>query len=247
MQAPPRQPSSSSKLRHATRENAHVLYSWAASSPAAPLLDLRVVQRIRQRFQRRLPANDVLEILDALVASQVRAFWVAGGWGVDALLTEQTREHVDLDLVLDFADEGRAQAALEGLGLQRIGKIRDEFVPGALMPRRIFMRDGRGRMVDLHPVDLQTWPGSWFERLQREGRLSFAIDPADACTEGSIADRPVRCLSAELQVASRQVYELSDADCQDVIRLCARFDVPLPPDLEAQISPERIDSLMRIG
>lgn len=234
-------------LRHAARENAHALYSWAARSPAAPLLDLRAVQRIRRRFQTRLPAADVLEILDALDASQVRAWWVAGGWGVDALLSEQTREHVDLDLLLGFADEGPARAALEELGLQRIGKKRDEFFPGALMPRRIYMRDDQGRIVDLHGVDLHTWPGSWFETLQREGRLSFAVDPADAFAEGSIAGRSVPCLSAELQVASHQVYDPSEADRQDLTRLCARFDLPLPPDLEAPISPGRIDAPMRTG
>ncbi|MEK6251708.1 MAG: amino acid transporter [Actinomycetota bacterium] len=174
-------------------------------------------------------AADVLEILGALDASQVRTWRVAGGWAVDALLTEQTREHVDLDLLLDSADEGRAQAALEELGLRRTRNKRSDFVPDALMPRRIFMRDDWGRMVDLHPVDLHTWPGSWFERLQREAQLSFAIDPADAFAEGSIAGRSVPCLSAGLQVASRQVYEPSDADRQDVTRLCARFDLPCRP------------------
>lgn len=238
MQKPNGRPPNSSKLRHAARKNVHALYSRAASSPslrtiAAPLVNLRAVQRMIGGFQRRMGADDVFEILDALDASRARC-WVAGGWAVDAVLTEQTREHVDLDLVLDFADEGPARAALEELGFQRTGSKSSEWVRDALMPRRVFMRDDGGRMVDLHPVDLQAWPWSWLERLQREGQLSFGIDPDDAFAEGNIAGRPVPCLSAELQVASRQGYELSDADRHDVTRLCARFDLALPPDLDAQ-------------
>jgi lincosamide nucleotidyltransferase A/C/D/E len=238
MQAPDSPTSNSSRLRQAVRKNAQALYSRASSStrlrnlygraansPVAPLLT-RPVQRMTGRFQRRMGVDDVLEVLGALDASQVR-YLVAGGWAADALLGEQTREHVDLDLVLDFADEGPACAALEEIGLRRTGSKSREFVRDALMPRRVFLRDDDGRMVDLHPVDLETWPGSWLESSQNLG-----IDPADAFSEGDIAGRPVPCLSAALQVASRDVYELSEADRQDVARLCAHFELTLPPDLD---------------
>ncbi len=33
------------------------------------------------------------------------AFWIDGGWGVDALLGRQTRPHSDLDLAVHLADE----------------------------------------------------------------------------------------------------------------------------------------------
>jgi lincosamide nucleotidyltransferase A/C/D/E len=161
-------------------------------------------------------------------------YWVAGGWGADALLAEQTREHVDLDLVLDFVDEGPARAALEGIGFRQTGSKRRDVVRDALMPRRVFMRDDGGRMVDFHPVDLETWPWSWLETFQPEAELSAGIDPDGAFAEGDIGGRPVPCLSAGLQVASRHAYELSDADRQDVTRLCARFDLTLPPDLDAR-------------
>jgi lincosamide nucleotidyltransferase A/C/D/E len=236
MGAPPRQPPKMSNLRYTALRSARALYYWTASSPAAALLDLRFFQRMRRRLKARMHEADMLEILGALDASQVQA-WVAGGWGVDALLAEQTREHDDLDLVLDFAEEERAQAALAELGF-RWDKKAGELFPGALMPKRFVMRDGPGRMVDLHGVDLRTWPGSWFEYLQRDGRLAFAIDPTDGFAEGSIAGRSVPCLSAGLQVASRQVYEPSDADRQDVTRLCARFDLPLPPDFEVRVRSE---------
>ncbi|MGZ4382041.1 MAG: nucleotidyltransferase domain-containing protein, partial [Gaiellaceae bacterium] len=42
-------------------------------------------------------ATDVLEVLAALGEAGVRAS-LEGGWGVDALVGRQTREHEDLDL-----------------------------------------------------------------------------------------------------------------------------------------------------
>jgi lincosamide nucleotidyltransferase A/C/D/E len=47
-------------------------------------------------------AESVLEVLSALSACRV---WAAGGWGVDALVGHQTRDHRDLDLALDAAHE----------------------------------------------------------------------------------------------------------------------------------------------
>ncbi len=48
-------------------------------------------------------AKDVLELLSALHRGGVEV-WVDGGWGVDALLREQTRPHSDLDLVARLED-----------------------------------------------------------------------------------------------------------------------------------------------
>ena len=44
-------------------------------------------------------AAAALEVLGVLRSNVVEA-WVAGGWGVDALLGEQTREHRDLDILI---------------------------------------------------------------------------------------------------------------------------------------------------
>jgi len=54
--------------------------------------------------------DEVLAILGALDATGTR-LWVAGGWGVDALVGRQTRAHRDLDLLVD------AQRLEEFLGL----------------------------------------------------------------------------------------------------------------------------------
>ncbi len=42
--------------------------------------------------------------------------WLDGGWGVDALLGHQTREHDDLDLVVELDHTSRIIEQLAGLG-----------------------------------------------------------------------------------------------------------------------------------
>src|SRR6266700_6998743 len=49
-----------------------------------------------------MTAADVLEIVDLLERVGVEP-WVNSGWGVDALLGEQTRPHEDLDLPPPYA------------------------------------------------------------------------------------------------------------------------------------------------
>ncbi|MBA2471257.1 MAG: hypothetical protein H0V41_03070 [Pseudonocardiales bacterium] len=44
-----------------------------------------------------MSAQAVLELLDVIIETGADP-WVDGGWGVDALLEEQTRSHSDLDL-----------------------------------------------------------------------------------------------------------------------------------------------------
>ena len=78
-------------------------------------------------------ADDVLEILHCLREAGI-AVWIDGGWGIDALVGEQTREHDDLDVVVALAD---APAAREALGTSGFVVAEDE------LPTRFVVRDGR--------------------------------------------------------------------------------------------------------
>ena len=57
----------------------------------------------------------VLELLDILDNLGI-AVWLDGGWGVDALLGEQTRQHDDLDLLVGFDDVSHLEKALGTAG-----------------------------------------------------------------------------------------------------------------------------------
>jgi len=123
---------------------------------------------------------DVHQVLGALDAAGVEAV-AAGGWGVDALLGEQTRPHADLDLLARIEDDGRIRSVLGSLGFGDVGGVATNYV----------LRDVSGREVDVH-----------LARFEPGGRVVYVgadvdewIMPADAFTRGAIGGRAVACLS----------------------------------------------------
>lgn len=198
-----------------------VLHRKLASSAVAPLLHSRAVESVRRRLIL-MRLRDVLEVVDALDAAGVRV-WLAGGWGVDALLGRQTRIHGDLDLA--FEAEGTAQArAVEQLGRLGYRHVEDENAAGKWLPVRICMRDPAGRTVDLLPVTINrgaTGPPAGF----RPG----GGYPMEAFTVGNLEGRRVGCLSAGLQLAFHEGYAPRRIDRHDVALLEERFGLAAPP------------------
>ncbi|MEV7533065.1 nucleotidyltransferase domain-containing protein [Streptomyces hydrogenans] len=85
---------------------------------------------------------DLFPVLDALRAADV-PHWVAGGWGVDALVGRQTREHRDVDLAFDASCQTAAMRALVSLGYR---------TETDQLPARVELAAPGRRWVDLHPV-----------------------------------------------------------------------------------------------
>jgi lincosamide nucleotidyltransferase A/C/D/E len=168
-------------------------------------------------------AAQVLAVLDQIGALGVRV-WVDGGWGVDALIGEQTREHDDLDLVVDRdeLDDVRATLLEAGFTVER-----------DWLPTAIALRHPDGRAVDLHPVRLTTDGGG--EQLLPDDGGTFRYA---APTSGSIAGRPVPCCDVATQVAAHLGYEPDADDLADMRRLADAFGLtPLPPYGDATASP----------
>ncbi len=177
---------------------ARAAYLGLEHSPLAFLLRLPGVQWLKSRVTY-LPESRVLALTGAFGAAGVSA-WVAGGWGVDALIGYQTRRHYDLDLVV--SDTGGNLERMERV-LARAGfrpGIR-EFNPGLAMPLRLNWQDDAGHTVEVMPVTLGTPPFTGGEPL-------FA--------GGVIGGQPVPCLSARLQVALHEGYEARVVDMTDM-------------------------------
>jgi lincosamide nucleotidyltransferase A/C/D/E len=179
--------------------------------------------------RRNVTAADVIEVLDWLEAVGVHA-WVDGGWGVDALVGDETRTHADLDLALDSDDLEAARRRLEEHGFQHDSSRR----PG--LPARLVMQDGRGREVDLHPLTFDAAGDGW-QQLSASG-MAWGRYPADDLrATGAIGGRPVRCLSPELQLRFRLGFEWSDRDVHDIRLLIEGFGIPAPPPLVGRPRP----------
>ncbi len=155
-------------------------------------------------------AEDVVVVLDCLERAGVPV-WIDGGWGIDALLGAQHRPHDDLDLVVPRDRAGAARAALAALGFAL-------HVDG--WPTRFVLRDPDDRRIDFHPVTFSA-DGAATQELY-DG--SLAPYPAEGFTgRGTVGGRPVRCLSAAVQVLHHQGYEPQDKDHHDLRLLRDRF------------------------
>src|SRR5713101_5136561 len=88
--------------------------------------------------------KDVVEVVEALERAGVDV-WIDGGWGVDALLEEQTREHDDLDVVVAVDGVPQLVVTLANLGYAEIRTWPDS-------PEVFVLRAADDRRVDVHPV-----------------------------------------------------------------------------------------------
>jgi lincosamide nucleotidyltransferase A/C/D/E len=187
-------------------------YRAIARTPLAPLLRSGPAQRFKQRLGG-MPPERVPEVMEALESAGVRA-WVAGGFGVDALIGEATRPHTDLDVV--FAAEGDDERrALEALARLDFRVMRREPVPGRIWSERIALSDGAARVLDMHPIVLEDGG----VRVRRTDGSEVAVEAAEAFESGRLAGRAVPCLSARLQDELHRGYEEQDKDRLDRARL----------------------------
>jgi len=138
--------------------------------------------------------------------------WVGGGWGIDALLGEQTRPHRDLDLMHRAEQEPLLLDVLGGLGYAETLDWR---------PARFVMTGPGGLDIDLHPLRFNE-DGSAVQSSLDDEPFRY---PADCFVTGAIGGRPVPCLSAAQQVYFHQGYEPTERDLADMARLRGAFGI----------------------
>ncbi|MDH6568918.1 lincosamide nucleotidyltransferase A/C/D/E [Streptomyces sp. SAI-117] len=159
-----------------------------------------------------MDADEVVRILDLLRRAGTEV-WVGGGWGIDALVGEQSRAHRDLDLMHRQEQEPAVLAALAGAGFVESLDLR---------PVRFVVTAPGGREVDLHPL-VFAGDGS---AVQASGvpERPF-VYPASAFVTGTVGGRTVPCLSAEQQVFFHQGYEPTERDRHDMALLRRVFGI----------------------
>lgn len=64
-------------------------------------------------------AEDAIELLQLLDQNSIKVH-IDGGWGVDALLGEQTRSHSDLDIAIGHKDAAMVRTLLETRGYRDV-------------------------------------------------------------------------------------------------------------------------------
>lgn len=165
-----------------------------------------------------MTSRDVIDLYESLEGLGVE-IWIDGGWGVDALLGEQSRSHSDLDIAIKERDLAKFRELMQERGYKdiKIEIARDwNFVLG----------DEHGREIDVHVIVLNA-QGNGIYGPTEKGEMY----PAASLTGAGLIDgRRVRCISPEWMVKFHSGYELKDKDFQDVSALCRKFGIDLPPE-----------------
>lgn len=162
-----------------------------------------------------MKAETTIELLKLFAENDIETV-VDGGWGVDALLGEQTRHHEDLDIAIPHRDVPKLRKLLTDKGFSDVPRddTRDcNFVLG----------DGLGNLVDVHSYI-----------FDEQGRNIFGVAylPEHFTGVGTINGYLVKCISPEWMVKFHTGYELDENDFLDTLALCKRFDIPLPKEYE---------------
>ncbi|MEV3855981.1 amino acid transporter [Streptomyces sp. NPDC050095] len=159
-----------------------------------------------------MTADDLLSVLAVLRKADV-SVWIGGGWGIDALVGEQTREHRDLDLMHRHEEEPKVIEALSGAGFTETLDWR---------PIRFVVSNRAGLEIDLHPLAFQ--PDGSAVQASPDPQDPF-IYPSRCFVTGTVQGVPVPCLSAEQQVYFHQGYEPAEHDRHDMAQLREAFGI----------------------
>lgn len=162
-----------------------------------------------------MTAKDAVELLQLLEGHGIEVI-VDGGWGVDALLGEQTRDHSDLDIAMRHRDVPELRRVLGDRGYREIQ------VPDTWECNFVLM-DPQGRRVDVHSFTFDDAGNNVY---------GVAYKPEHLTGKGTIAGRSVKCIPPDHMVAFHSGYRLDENDVRDVKALCDRFGIALPREYE---------------
>ena len=176
---------------------------------------MKPFERFEQKSHAEMSGDVVVQLMQLFDQNGIDVV-VDGGWGVDALLGEQTRSHQDLDIAVQHKEVPKLCALLEAHGYKDVPR-NDSW------ECNFVMGDEKGREVDVHSYTFDA-----------RGKLVFGVEyPFGSLTgTGSIHGYPVKCISAEWMVKFHSGYELDENDYRDVSALCERFGIALPAEYE---------------
>lgn len=161
-----------------------------------------------------MKAEDVLRIYCRLEESEIQV-WLDGGWGVDALLEEQTHHHKDLDVIVQ---EEHVNLMKEALGQDGF-----EFSKGT--SSSFTLSDSAGLEIDVHVVKFDE-QGNGIYRMQNDQNWVYPAEGFGAT--GKIKGVLVRCLSPSAQMLCHTGYEIKKKDIREMKLLNQRFGVDFP-------------------
>jgi len=154
---------------------------------------------------------DVVELYSDLENLGIKV-WIDGGWGVDALLGKQIREHQDLDIAINQKDVEPLLKTLTKLGYRELKKDNDH---------NFVWADNFGHGVDIHA----------FITDKNGSIIGGIMYPNESLTGlGTINAHSVRCISAKYMIEflapwlNKHPHKYLEA----ISALCKKFKIEYP-------------------
>jgi len=173
--------------------------------------------------------QDVIQIYQHLQDNSIQV-WLTGGWGIDALLGEQTRDHKDLDVIMQLDDVVRMRAILGSDGYVLKELWSENYMAadadGVETATAFVLQDSAGRELDVHAIRFDEG-GNGIPTWDAEGMI---FKRQDLTGEGIVGGLSVRCLSPQTQVKCHTGYELPETQLRDLELLDEKFGVRCPND-----------------
>jgi lincosamide nucleotidyltransferase A/C/D/E len=173
-------------------------------------------------------AEDAIFIYQRLFSEGFQV-WLTGGWGIDALLQEQTRPHNDLDIIVLLDDAIRIREVLVRDGYQ-LEKLWSENIwvkarSGVETPTAFVLQDSEDRQIDVHAMRIDD-QGNGIPMWKNEEGLIFKKE--DLAGDGSITGVDVSCITPAMQVVCHTGYDMPDFQMRDMKLLHQRFGIGYP-------------------
>lgn len=158
-----------------------------------------------------MTSSEVLNIYNYLKGNGIDV-WIDGGWCVDALLEEQTREHADLDIAVHRKDNVKLRYLLEKKGFQE--QQRNDSAEWMYVLKNV-----DGIQIDVHAFE-----------YDEDGNNIYGIEyPRGSLTgNGVINGQKVKCISPEWMYKFKTAYKPKEKDKIDVNALASKFGYPVP-------------------
>lgn len=157
-----------------------------------------------------MDSKEVIRTYNSLAENGITT-WIDGGWCIDALLGEQTREHPDLDIAVDHKKANMLKTLLEDWGFKE--EIRSD-----TSDWNYAMRNDK-KLIDVHVFE-----------YDESGKNIYGIEyPYGSLTgTGKLDGQTVRCVSPEWMFKFKTAYEPKEKDLKDVHALATKFGFEIP-------------------
>ena len=164
---------------------------------------------------------DVQELLDLykLFEEHEISIVIDGGWGIDALIGEQTRKHDDLDIAIEHKDVPKVRELLAERGYRDIPREdTQEF--------NFVLGDDKGHEVDVHSYTFD-------EKGNNIYGIAYPFNSLRG--EGKINGVSLRCIALEYVIQFHENYQPDEGDIKDIKALIKKFNINSPKNYKGLI------------